>query len=369
MTLRVKYIIFTVMSISGFFRRLFSRSAAQELPQAAEPEKPSRPEERFILCLDGGGMRGIIPVVMMMQLEKCIREAGGNEDIAQYFDMISGTSTGGLISLALSCPSSIAREKDRDPQVDLEKLLANYMTMGKDIFQAQSSLFGLRQIVSDKYRSENIQELCQRWFGARTMDCAKVPTLIMAYDLTEGSPRMIRSYGDEASYPVWIAARATSAAPTYFSPVEYDGHLLVDGGVIANNPAVFAYFEARKLYPDCRKFNILSVSTGGAYHTMNKDSTKGLMSWADQVAPMYSTAQKRTADHILVNLPDVDYIRIDDVLSQPVKMDETNPTVLQFIRQEAENNALVHQNKLENYAKALVENMEFRNNASETGRT
>ena len=360
------------MSISEFFRKLFRRPAPEpEVQSLPEPEpEPKRPEERYILCIDGGGMRGIIPVVYLQHLEAKIRKNGGTDDIARYFDFISGTSTGGLITLALTCESSLPHiDYNGSMQVDLDNLLQTYMTMGSEIFQAQTSLFGLRHMVADKYNSNNIQNLCQRWFGVTTMDRAKVPTLIMAYDLSEGMPDLIRSYSDEGTYPAWIAARATSAAPTYFSPCEYAGKLLVDGGVVANNPATYAYFQAKKLYPECEKFHILSFSTGGTHHTMEKEATKGLMNWADQVSPMYSTAQKRTTDYVLENLHDVEYVRMDEELSAPVKMDETNLAVLRMMRSEAESNALLYEAELDEFAKRLVENMEYRKDASETGRT
>jgi len=372
LTLDGKYIIFTDMSISEFFRRLFRRRAPEpEVRQLTQPEpEPKRPEERYILCIDGGGMRGIIPVVFLQHLEAKIRQNHGNEDIARYFDYIAGTSTGGLITLALTCDSTLPHvDCNGSAQMNLEKLLEVYMTLGNEIFQAQSSIFGLRQMVSDKYSSTNIQNLCQRWFGVTPMDNAKVPTLIMAYDLSDGTPQMIRSYADEASWPIWVAARSTSAAPTFFSPCEYAGKLLVDGGVVANNPATFAYFEAKRLYPECTKFHILSISTGGTHHTMQKDETRGLMSWADHVSPMYSTAQKRTTDFVLENLADVDYVRIDEELSRPTKMDETSQAALRMMCAEAESHALMHDVELNDFAKLLVENMEYRKNASETGRT
>ena len=88
MTLVGKYIIFTVMSISEFFRKLFRRPAPEpEVQSLPEPEpEPKRPEERYILCIDGGGMRGIIPVVYLQHLEAKIRKNGGTDDIARYFD-------------------------------------------------------------------------------------------------------------------------------------------------------------------------------------------------------------------------------------------------------------------------------------------
>ena len=358
------------MSISDFFRRHFGKKQPQiQEPETIQAPEPKRPEERFILALDGGGMRGIIPVVVLQKLESCIRDNDGTDDIATYFDLISGTSTGGLITLALTCDSALPHvEQNGNSQINLEALLNNYMTMGKEIFQSQASIFGLRQIISDKYNSGNIQNLCQRWFGAKSMDTAKVPTLIMAYDLSKGRQKIITSFGEGSDCPVWVAARATSAAPTYFSPIEYKGEVLVDGGVIANNPALYAYFEAKTLYPECEKFHILSISTGGAYHTMRMDSTRGLMSWADQVSPMYSTAQKRTTDFVIEHIRDVDYVRIDDPLPNPVKMDETNPTSLQYIKDQAQISATANAAKLNEFAKLLVENMEARKNASETGR-
>ena len=372
MTLGHKYIIFSGVSISEFFRRLFRKGAPQETPEEIPqpvPE-PVRPEERFILCVDGGGMRGIVPVVYLQHLEARIRSNGGNGDIARYFDFIAGTSTGGLITLALTCESTLAHiDACGSDQIDLDKLMDAYMSLGGQIFQAQSSLFGLRYMVSDKYNSNNIQELCQRWFGVNTMGNAKVPTLIMSYDVTAGNTQMIRSYGNESSFPAWVAARATSAAPTYFSPCEYEGSLLVDGGVVANNPAMFAYFEAKRLYPHCTRFHILSLSTGGTHHTMQKEETKGMMNWADHISPLFSTAQKRTTDYVLANEADVDYVRLDEQFSTPVKMDETNMAALRSMRSEAESWAMMHETELDVFAKLLVDNMEYRKNASETGRT
>ncbi|HAN42219.1 MAG TPA: hypothetical protein DCP98_02185, partial [Sphaerochaeta sp.] len=97
-------------------------------------------------------------------------------------------------------------------------------------------------------------------------------------------------------------------------------------------------------------------------------STRGLINWADAVSPMYSTAQKRTTDYVLEGLSDCQYIRIDDKLSRDIKMDEINPYALQMMKHEAELSCLKHGYELEKFAKALIENMEYRTNASKTGR-
>ena len=320
-----------------------------------------KPEERYILCIDGGGMRGIVPVVLLQKLESIIREKGGTHDIAKYFDLIAGTSTGGLISLALTCESTIEHKdpEDGSSQVDLSALLDKYMTIGDEIFSTR--LFtDARKYVDDKYSSNGIQTLVQKWFGTTPVEKAKVPTLIMAYNLSEGMPLMIRSYADEADYPGWVAARATSAAPTYFSPCEHEGLLLADGGVVANNPTIYAYFEAKKLYPKCKRFHILSLSTSGNYHTMKENSTKGMIKWGTQIYPLFDTAQKRTTDYVIAKMQDVDYVRIDDPLPKDVEMDETDPDTLKEIKEAAENIASVHEGILDSFADLLLQHMEDR---------
>lgn len=366
MTLSHKYIIFTVMSILDFFRRLFKRPEPTTItePKVSEPVKQK--EERFILCIDGGGMRGIIPAVLLQEFEKLVRSAGGDKDIATYFDLIAGTSTGGLISLALSCESKMESiEVSNGKQLSLDGLLENYMSMGEIIFQAKPSFFGIRQIADNKYHSSGIQNYVQSMFGTSTMQSAKVPTMVVAYDLSVGKDELFTSFDQNKEEPIWVAARSTSAAPTYFEPLVYGDKVLVDGGVIANNPAIYAYTEARKLYPECEVFHILSLSTGGAYHTMTKDDISGgLMGWVNQIAPMYGTAQKRTSDHVLENLPGVVYTRIDDPLPEAIKMDETNRYALNLMETRAHESAQRHMSELSDFATKLVEHDKGQSNAS-----
>lgn len=364
LTLNPKYIIFMGMSILDFFRRLGKKGAEntqiepeiQEPVQEAEAEtEPTPPEERFILCIDGGGMRGIIPVVYLQKLEKEIQNIKGNNSLDSYFDLIAGTSTGGLIALALTCPSSFGYKLcENTPQVNLDEVLDLYRTMGKEIFPSSSkSSTMIRYFTSTKYPETGIETLLENLFADSLMGQASVPTLVMSYDLFSGEPFEIRSY-QERSFLVKDAGRATSAAPTYFPPLVKDGRLLVDGGVVANNPAIYAYLEAKKLYPNCTKFNILSLSTGGRNHTMTFDETNGLLNWKDQVSPMYSNAQKCTTDIVLQNMDDVNYVRIDDPLEFEIKMDDTNPSNMKKMEEFAKEVATQHESKFKEFAYDLV---------------
>ncbi len=348
------------MSILDFFRRFGKKGTEKALPepeikqQVLETEE-IQPEERFILCIDGGGMRGIIPVIYLKKLEKEIQNSTGGNSLDSYFDLIAGTSTGGLITLALTCPSSFGYKIcNNAPQVDLDDLLDLYKTMGKEIFpSASKSTTVFRYFTSTKYPETGIETLLEKWFEDSLMGQATVPTLVMSYDLFCGEPVAIRSY-QERSFLVRDAGRATSAAPTYFTPLVKDGQLLVDGGVVANNPAIYAYIEAKKLYPNCKKFNILSLSTGGKNHTMTFDETNGLLNWKDQVSPMYSTAQKCTTDIVLENMKDVNYVRIDDPLEFDIKMDDTNPVDIKKMEEFAIEVATLHENKFKEFAFDLV---------------
>lgn len=289
--------------------------------------KRERTGDRYILCLDGGGMRGIIPVVILKKLEEYMREEGAKNTLSSYFDFIAGTSTGGLIALSLTCPSSLKHtDMANGSQIDFNELENTYMTIGKEVFPpSNSDLFGIgkafRQIAFDKYSYTGIEGLLKGWFEDYPLAKAEVPTLIMAYDIGNGKEAMLRSYQDEGIL-AWEAGRATSAAPTYFAPFEKDGRLLADGGVIANNPSLYAYVEAKKLYPECRCFHILSIGTANDVHTTTRESTSGLISWIDQVSPMYMTAQRRTVDYIMEDSGLADYLRINSPMDTSIKMDD-----------------------------------------------
>lgn len=332
-----------------------SKTDAPEPAASQESPKPQKPEERFILCIDGGGMRGVIPMVLLQRLEDEIRRCGGEDSIDSYFDYIAGTSTGGLISLALTCPTSFGYKVCRNaPQVLLEDILEQYMSMGKTIFPT-STFTGLRKIASTKYPETGIEAMLDEWFEDSRLGEATVPTLVMSYDLFSGTPVMLKSYEDR-SFLVKDAGRATSAAPTYFPPLIRNGEILVDGGVVANNPSIYAYIEAKKLYPDCSKFHVVSLSTAGKIHTMSLEDTYGLLSWVDQVNPMFSTAQKRTADYVLGNMQDVDYIRIDDPLELGIKMDDTNPDSMKAMVEFAGTVADKHADEILGIASMLMDN-------------
>jgi hypothetical protein len=136
------------------------------------------------------------------------------------------------------------------------------------------------------------------------------------------------------------AARATSAAPTYFTPStivdESTGErvTLIDGGVVANNPVLYAYMEAKRLYPESKRFHVLSLSTASTPYLLEADKTNtGVIGWMDPAkgAPIYrvyASSQMRTSSDIASVISDLEYVRIHGELGRKVRLDETDPLIL-----------------------------------------
>jgi len=193
-----------------------------------------------ILSIDGGGIRGIIPVIL---LERLAREHG-LERFLEGVDLLAGTSTGGLIALALAA--------GRTPS----QIRSLYETQGSAIFDrsAWRAITSLGSLIGAKYDSGNLARVAEPLFGAATRlgDLGK-RVLIASFDLDSGpddprgrtwKPKLFHNFpgpDTDAHELAWKVGLYTSAAPTYFPPV--DG--FVDGGVFAANPAMCALAQTQ----------------------------------------------------------------------------------------------------------------------------
>ena len=335
------------------------------------------PEERFILSIDGGGMRGVIPAVILNTLATQLEELGDRRPLYSHFDLIAGTSTGGLLALALTAPVertnlpidtrfiSYIYEHGETSLTDklfgrktheelkgtlpfgvetsaLEKL---YLHHGKEIFpKNQGRLFS--QIFTDKYDSQPLEKYLKQTFGNLPLRDAVVPLMLMTYDVAKGRPFPLSSR-DSHDFLFWEAGRATSAAPTYFKPAylydrqEETMQTLIDGGMIANNPALFAYSEAKKLYPHAKKFHILSISTASSdFGFTISGAGSGVIGWIDPakgtpIQKIYAGSQLQAVDAIAPDIPDIEYTRIHGSLGEQVRLDSTSSAALAMMRERA----------------------------------
>ena len=255
------------------------------------------PKRINVLSIDGGDIRGIVAAAILGALEKHL-----GKEVYAIFDLIAGTSTGGIIALGIATPANHGRPYRPTELIDL------YASYGPRIFR--KSLFTpLKALLGPKYRPEPLEEAVATYFGDTPLASAFVPLLVSSYDLHSQLPFFFKSHriAQDASYdwPIKSIARATSAAPTFFPPLHLvrgdSDYTLIDGGVFANNPSVAAYAEARRIHPLATEFVVVSVGTGDRmdHITFAQARKWGLIGWAKQIIPVMMDSASEAADYEL----------------------------------------------------------------------
>ena len=240
-----------------------------------DPSGDERQIRFCILSIDGGGIRGLIPALVIAELERRLQEATHERrPVSDYVHLFAGTSTGGLIALGLTAPDEAGR-----PRMDGEKLVALYREEGPRIFrrspwQKVRSLWGW---IGPKYSTAALEDVVEQRIGPGPLSAALREVMVVAYDMTDEGPQFFKRWrareADRADPLMTDAAMATACAPTYFPswPVpstEGDARALVDGGVFAANPTVAAISEALKRRSDepadldPRELLVVSLGTG-----------------------------------------------------------------------------------------------------------
>ncbi|KAK5659987.1 hypothetical protein OQA88_13453 [Cercophora sp. LCS_1] len=233
------------------------------------------PRPLRILSLDGGGVRGLTSLLLLQSIFESIESATGRSvHPHEYFDLIAGTSTGGLIAIMLgrlrmSIKESIEAYKVLSPQifkkkwwsdVSLLKILGS--EMNKTWFQGQNLQEAVCSLLADRQLDREL-----RLIEAEDPQCK---VFVCAVNAHSSNIELLRSYKSTAAgqynhdCSVWEAARATTAAPLFFEPVTFrnSGFTFVDGAVRANNPVEEALNEARSLWPGREIACLLSLGTG-----------------------------------------------------------------------------------------------------------
>ncbi|HEV2671235.1 MAG TPA: patatin-like phospholipase family protein [Gemmatimonadales bacterium] len=263
------------------------------------------PDPIRILSIDGGGIRGIIPAMVLAELE---HRTG--RPTCELFDFIAGTSTGGILALALTKPDGAGK-----PAWSAAQLIELYEREGSTIFSPAWHRWLIIGFLYDlffvRYSARHIEQVMRRYFGDTRLSEASVPLLITAYELHKRDPWLFKSEQakrkDDHDFPMWQAARATAAAPTYFPPLRlpapppYGWYALIDGGVYAQNPAMSAYVEAHTTYPDARDFIVASLGTGQTRKPIPYRKAKhwGLAGWARPVLDVVFDSVSDTVDYEL----------------------------------------------------------------------
>ncbi|GGE49249.1 patatin-like phospholipase/acyl hydrolase [Pedobacter psychrotolerans] len=313
-----------------------------------------------ILSIDGGGLRGLIPLQVIREIEDITKRP-----IHKTFDLIAGTSTGGLLTCALSfgdVQSTIGNTR----KYSLDQIEDIYLSRGKEIFAKSNHLMNtynsLRKWVRPEFNPKNLSKILDEYFGDNRITSCLKPIFITSFNIHRNIPIYFTTreatLQEEKNATLHEICRATSAAPTYFPSYSfnYDSEnvVCIDGGIVMNNPAIGALIEVLgnsdyKHYKvddkriDLKDISILSLGTGRTKKNINSSFSHkwGRKNWIKPIIDI-STGGPVKIVHNQINTLfkasnlEKNYFRIDiDIDEKYSEMSDSNPDTLNYLLNQA----------------------------------
>lgn len=273
-------------------------------------------KKKLVLSIDGGGIRGIIPGQFIVKMEEAF-----NIKVAEEFDLFAGTSTGGILTCAYLLPNG---EASAGPKYTSEQVVNLYLENGDKIFDIPffHKIRSVGGVLDEKYPSDGIEGILNTYFGDAWLKDLLKPTVITSYDIVRRKGHFFKQQKSVENaahnFKVKDAARATSAAPTYFECAKIFNELgggnednefaLIDGGVFVNNPALAAYAEGRNILKNdddsactAKDMKILSLGTGFTRKEYKYDKAKnwGMAEWVQPIIDIMMSGGAEVADYQL----------------------------------------------------------------------
>jgi predicted acylesterase/phospholipase RssA len=300
-----------------------------------------------ILALSGGGFRGLYTAEILARLEA--ENAG--LPLARRFDLIVGTSIGGILSLGLACeiPAMKLAQvfEEEGPNIFPRRGLAGAASRFSKRFDR--SLFGL---LRSRYPAAGLRSTLERddLFGDRLLDHCLHPVIVPAVNYSTGTTRVFKTphhvdFRQDHSRRLVDVALATSAAPVFFPHHIIDNQIYVDGGLVANGPALLGLHEAETFFKQpCSAVHILSVGTieTNATASTKKRLNKGVIDWGKDLFTLTIAAQERLLNQMLTHrVGDAQHLRIDTRLEKDqaddIGLDVVSPGAIQVLKGQAAN--------------------------------
>lgn len=298
-----------------------------------------------VLALSGGGFRGLYTAEVLARLEAHL-----GEPLARRFDLIAGTSIGGILALALACEIPAAR------MVEL------FETEGKNIFgrRGLAWLFGkapfydryMYGLWGARHGAEVLRRTLARStvFGEERLEHCTHPVIVTAVNFSTGSPRLFKTphhidFSQDYKRGLVDVALATSAAPVYFPHHVVDNQVYVDGGLVANGPGFLGLHEAEIFFSrPADTVRVLSVGTIETNATASnaKALDKGILGWGKDLFTLTIAAQERLLNQMLTHRLGHDgHMRIDTKLEKDqandVGLDVVSPAAIRALKGQAAN--------------------------------
>jgi hypothetical protein len=294
-----------------------------------------------ILSLDGGGIRGVLSARILQQVETTLKEKTG-QALHEYFDLVSGTSTGSILAAGIAC------------QMNAQAMIDLYLQEGKNIFldsvrqqrgwRKVSQAVGASVLYPHEQGDRGLTKVLQKYLkhpelGSPTMSQITQPKiLIPAYDVYSRNTTWFVNGNPNAWYHnlgLWQICTASASAPTFFPPYElpYNEEQSlphIDGGVSANNPALVAIAHA--LYMEkanglkLSDISVLSIGTGNTTQVYSYEEIKnwGQLRWAENIPNMFMSPASQISEAICWQILESgggDYLRLDFDLNERLQGD------------------------------------------------
>ena len=259
--------------------------------QSLRPVMPWPKGKPFrLLSIDGGGILGLLPCLILAEFESRFLDGG---PIGQHFDMITGTSTGGIIAIGLAQGKS-AKE--------LSKL---YLERGEFIFPGSRLRKWVKkhtQYLMHSYDRVRLENELRREFGDALFGSSQTPLCIPSFEGRFGEPYIFKTphhpdYKKDRHKPMVTVGLATAAAPATFAALKDGGYTFVDGGIWANNSTMVGLVDALTCFDiDQRQVRILSLGCGQDVHRMTWwQRIGGYWHWRSHFASSVMRAQSHNA--------------------------------------------------------------------------
>ena len=325
-----------------------------------------------ILSIDGGGIRGILPGMLLVSLEKKLQDISQNPAarIADYFDLFAGTSTGAILCSAYVCPDAKGK-----PKFSAQEAVNFYLQDGDEIFDVGvwKTISSLGGASDEKYSAKELERVLKTAFGETKISELLRPTCFVSYDVSSRLPVIFKQHSALAKnrdFLVRDALRGTSAAPTYFEaariyslPPVPEKFVLVDGGVVANDPALCAYSEAIKFsnVAGIKDMIIVSLGTGKKLQGYSYSEVKdwGPFGWAKPAIDIALEGGPQMTAYYLQQIASTvknsKYYRIQpELYGADPTLDNASRENLELLRKAGLQNAAVYDKKLTEIAKLLI---------------
>jgi uncharacterized protein len=296
-----------------------------------------------VLAIDGGGMRGIIPGEVLMALESKLRERSGRKDakIADYFDLIAGTSSGGIFACLYLCPERRDSKRARYTAQEVSNLLLHG---GDKIFNISlwQKIRSLGGLTDERYPVEELNDILRGYLGRTRLSDLVKPCLVTAYDMQHRHAfffaQHVAAKNKQADFYACDVARATSAAPSFFEVANIKSlsgkpYTMIDGGLFASNPSLCAYVEAHRFpsRPTARDLLFVSLGTGQVVtpYAYAQVQHWGIFDWLKPLLDVFMSGEAETVDYQLRHIfaaesvPD-QYLRVNPLLGPECSPDLDN---------------------------------------------